>query len=418
MSTADLERPISEGIRSTNFFNGRLLSAEDLIAEQTAQRQLRQLLGQSVGEGVVYGLEVSETPGSPPLGGPVVTIEAGLAVNRKGHTLALAQRTDLRLVRPPAGAAGAASGFAECQPLQPGVYVTGEGVYLLVISPASRSEGRAPASGLGNVTAACTTRSTVNTVQFRLIALAGADTTNSAKARNRIAYQCLGAVMPPPFPADPFGSPSPRYGLLDDLRPGTLTDCDLPLGVLHWTVTGGLRFVDNWSVRRRLTSPSSHGRWAALLGDRRRREIEAMILQFEEHIESIRLRESNLGAIHAVDRFDFLPPVGMVPVSGSGSPSGFNTAAFFGSHASQDVATLDGQVLPSLWHDALSHEPVDLRQPGKVQLYSVFENLNAVQQGQSRQRVVVFASSQLSYRGVARFGFARWGRSRFAPRVI
>ena len=60
MSYTELLEPILKGgIRSVNFFNGRLLSAEDLKQEQEANREGRARLGQAVGHGVAYGLEVS-----------------------------------------------------------------------------------------------------------------------------------------------------------------------------------------------------------------------------------------------------------------------------------------------------------------------------------------------------------------------
>ena len=56
MSATDLQTPIIEGaIRSTNFFNGRLLSARDLTLEQSAYREADRRLGKAIGEGIAYG---------------------------------------------------------------------------------------------------------------------------------------------------------------------------------------------------------------------------------------------------------------------------------------------------------------------------------------------------------------------------
>src|SRR4051812_48149119 len=88
---------LDNGIRSVNFFNGRLLSGEDLSQEQTANRTARRYLGQAVGEGVAYGLEVSQSQGVSTPSMPVVTVQPGLAVNRNGQTLALTQSIDLAL---------------------------------------------------------------------------------------------------------------------------------------------------------------------------------------------------------------------------------------------------------------------------------------------------------------------------------
>src|SRR5512138_1275019 len=78
------------GIERTNFFNGRLLSAEDLTREQDARRDALALLGHAAGEGVVWGLEVKAVAlGAASKDDPAVRIEAGVAVNRLGQVLAL-----------------------------------------------------------------------------------------------------------------------------------------------------------------------------------------------------------------------------------------------------------------------------------------------------------------------------------------
>src|SRR6266702_4695385 len=129
--------------------------------------------------------------------------------------------------------------------------------------------------------------------------------------------------------------------------------------------------------------------------------------------------EANLIAgMAATQRFSFLPTVGLLPVQGDGSPNGFTPLTFFGSLASRDVAMTDGNILRSLLHEALYHEPIDLSAPYKIQLYAIFENVQAVQAQQTNQLTLVFASHTLPYRGVARFGSARWDLSRFASAVI
>ena len=48
----DLFTPIlNDRTRSVNFFNGRLLTGEDLTADQKANRVAHSLLGQAVGSG-------------------------------------------------------------------------------------------------------------------------------------------------------------------------------------------------------------------------------------------------------------------------------------------------------------------------------------------------------------------------------
>jgi len=72
-------------------------------------------------------------------------------------------------------------------------------------------------------------------------------------------------------------------------------------------------------------------------------------------------------------------------------------------------------------HEAMYHEPIklaDTSRANRVQLYRVWENVQAFQAQQTNQLVLVFASHTLPYRGVARFGYANFDISRFAPIVI
>jgi hypothetical protein len=422
MSKQLLEPILSGGIRNNYFFNGRLLTAEDLRDEQAANLEGHRRLGQGIGDGVAYGLRVSEATGTSTKSVPVITVEAGLAVNRRGATLALPEATDVSLVRPTNSATPNTSSatFKDCQPLQSSVYVAGEGVYLLTIGPSAGKEGRAPVSGLGNSNGSCNTHYTIEGVQFRLLPLdfTAAELSAKQSLRNHVAYRCFGVADMQKFFGNPFGPTLSGYGLLDELRAAQLTDCEVPLAVLHWTASGGINFIDEWSVRRRLTKRPVTDEWPLLLGERRVSEGEAMYLQFQSQIDEIKLNETNLDAIKASERFEYLPPVGILPIKITGSPSGFDVQTFFGARASRDIATTDGNLLRGLLHEATYHEPIAVNAPGKIQLYLIWENLQAVKQQQSNQLALVFASPTLHYRGVARYGYAFWDVSRFAPSVI
>ena len=454
MSTKQLTETITDGgIHLTNFFNGRLLTAEDLLTEQTANRQQHQQLGRAIGEGIITGLQVEQaaSTGAP---GATLTVSAGLALNRQGQVLSLPVDTDVALVPAAQQQAADAGLFATCEPPQSMLTPTGKGVYILVLSPASGFEGRAQMSGLsvqGVVGPACGSKYAVEGVQFGLVALdvnnlpGISDSTRSqliqlmlmndaaslSKLRNLLAYACFGTETQQGFFSDPFQlingeSPYIAYGALDALRSiGSLTDCDVPLALLYWTLNG-IQFVDAWSVRRRLIEPAVTAHWPLLLGDRRAGEAEAMFLQFEEQIHDIRTKESNLASLVVTQRFAYLPPVGLLPIVGSillpipasGSPVGFDVQTFFSSLASQDVALTDGNLLRSLQHEALYHEPIDLSTTTRIQLYLIWENIKAIEAQKSSQLALVFASHTLPYQGVARFGYAHWHLSRFAPLVI
>jgi len=68
---------LSDRTRSVNFFNGRLLSAEDLISEQKTNRLAHSLLGQAIGSGVVHGMEVGESALSSTQTNPVLMVRKG-----------------------------------------------------------------------------------------------------------------------------------------------------------------------------------------------------------------------------------------------------------------------------------------------------------------------------------------------------
>lgn len=427
---------IDDGIRSTHFFNGRLLSGEDLSLDQQAIRELRRRTGRALGDGVAFGLEVYEKVGVSTRSVPVVTVTAGLAVNRQGSTLLLGSDVDIQLVPPTSASSLTASvAFNPCQPGQTGSYVVGAGIYLLTILPAVTSEGRAPVSGLGNTdSSGCNARNDVEAIQFQLIGIdpindlgmTPAQFADTAHLRNRLAYLCFGLNALPAFYSDPFGPPIEGYGLLDMLRLNRLPVCNVPLAMIYWTATDGIQFIDLWSVRRSLTapsaslpgSPSESQRWNLLMSDRRLKEAEAMFLQFEDHMLDLRASVIDLQNVLARQVFDYLPPVGMLPVLSSTSPGGYDLRTFFGGSLSWDVSTIDSGLLRSLLHDASYYDPINLQTVEKIQVYIPYENLQAVNSGQSIQLAAVFASPSMPYRGIARFDIGRFDLSRFAPQPI
>ena len=419
MDAKQLTEAITEdGIHSTNFFNGRLLSGEDLTREQQANRAARLRLGQAVGAGVAFGLEVAAPPGVDTRLQPSVQVEAGMALNARGETLVLNKPTLLSLVRLPGGgaAAGAAEPFADCVPPQAGVFVADAGVYLLVISPASGRAGRAPVSGLGNIAAGCNTRYTVEGVQFRLVQVPltaqELSAANAPLLRNQIAYKCFGYDAARSFVTDPFKPPPAEYGLIDNLPASRLGDCDVPLALLHWTTAGGIGFVDLWSVRRRLTPRPASGRWAGWVGERRASEGEAMFLQFQEHARALVAGEADPAAVVARQRFQRLPPVGILPVAGSGL-KGFDYLTFFQGVTVHEPVYLEGARVETLVRDSFSYAPVDLSSGEMFWLYWVRENAEAVGGAVPVQTYLAFSSGQMPYAAAARFDVARWQYSNY-----
>ena len=416
-SRIDLQQPILDGgIRSINFFNGRLLSARDLTREQSAYREADRRLGQAVGEGIAYGLALSKSPDSTQES-PVVTVESGLAVNRLGQTLMLTGKTDIALVRRASAGAGTSNAFGQCIPLQSGTYVAGAGVYLLTLAPAQGVEGRAITNGLDSATASCNTDTLVTAVQFRLIQLdppiTAAELQDQDHLRNLIAYKCFGISDTESFISDPFGAQSKQYGLLDGLRGNLLTDCDVPLGVLYWTLDDGIKFVDMWSVRRRLMRRSSLARWTMLLDERRAAEGEAMFHQFQEQALELATTEVNPGSVVATEYFGFLPSVGALPLS-TASGQGFDYPKFFQGVTCREPVYLEGARVETLLRDSWSYAPVDLSSGGMFWLYWVRENAQAILDSPTPiQTCLLFASGQMPFAAAPRFDVARWNYSNF-----
>lgn len=143
-----------------------------------------------------------------------------------------------------------------------------------------------------------------------------------------------------------------------------------------------------------------------------------MYLQFQEQIADIAAGGEDASAIVAADRFEYLPPLGMLPMQ-IGSRPGFDILRFFGADMlPRDIAYTDGTLLRSLAQEASAHDPIVLADTPRLRLYFVFENMQAVARGEAVTPIVIFTSPALPYRGVARYGFARWDQSRFAARVI
>lgn len=275
-------------------------------------------------------------------------------------------------------------------------------------------------SGLGNEDAVCNVAFSVQGVQFHLIrvVLPLGYFDPRERLRNRLAHLMFGTQQRQAAARDPLGPAVGRYGLQDDLRSlGCLTDRHVPLAIMDWTAAEGVRFVDLWSVRRRLTAPAADTRFPALTAERRPAEGEAVFLQFQAQVADMVDAGAPLESVRAADRFGHLPPVGIVPIAGPRS-RGFDAAAFLGPRGSDELATIDAAQVPALVRESFAHEPIDLAGTDRVQRYVIWENERAVEQGQLDRRVLVFASRTLTYRGIARYGRARYGRSRFAPTVI
>jgi len=420
------EQPVlHDGISSIAFFNGRLLTGEDLTREQLATTEARLRVGRVLGSGVACGLHVSPAPTGDPRR-PVLTVTPGRAVNARGAVMELSRAVDVHLTRDGATGSAPEAIFTDCKPLQPGTYLAGAGTYVLTVAPARRGVGRAPVSGLQNTRAQCNVAYSVEGVQFDLlrIALPASALATPAKSRNRVMHLMVGTSDADRLAAlaNPLAQSPSRYGMLDELvRQGCISEDQVPLAFVLWTGSGGVVFVDHWAVRRRLHL-RDHDLSAPLTGTRVRVDAQAVLDQFHEHVlDLVRAETANeaLTGETAAARFDRLPPVALVPIiDEAGKGGGWDPDKFLGVQGSQEAATLDAESLRGLVRESLDHTPYAVGGETRVQRYLVWETEQALAAGLPVRRVMVLAREGIAYRGTARYGKARYALSRYAPSVI
>ncbi len=452
MNTAKLLQPLLDGgIQSIKFFNGRLLSAEDLQQEQRAQREARELLGLALGDGVVHGLEITRARSAQE---PVLRVEAGLAINRNGAPLRLPAAIELSLSDAQQSGAGASSAsaagaglFRVCSPPATGDFVTGKDLWILTIASAQGTTGKAPVTGLGASAGACNAKHVIDGVRFRARCVtarfnANEFTANEARLRSRVASRCFDsdralAMARDPFnaPLDPSGTPQ-RARLVDELRAsGSLDDDEVPLAIFYWKAGQGFAFIDRWSVRRRIASRDRGDRWTPSFSDASRAESEAALLQFQEHVDD--LLQGSPESVAAVDVFTHLPAVGVLPVLESPRWRGFSVATFFRGLTIRPVGgtieaappttdaytVIEGARVRGLLEEALRHDPLSIADAQKSPpepmemfwIYQVRENLQAVREAGSTARpYVIFARGSVPYHGDARFDVSRWGYATYS----
>ena len=358
------EAILDSELRHINFFNGRLLTGGDLEEEQTAQHAHSRHLGEAIGEGVAFGLHVTPAPASPPEG-PVVAVTAGLAVNRAGQTLRLECDQRIAITRPADPGARDACIFTDCDPAGPGATLaSGTGYYVLTIGPASRPDGKAPVSGLGNTTAICNSRYSAEGVKFSVFRL-NLPPNGTPLARSVVGQACFG--LAPDISTDRWpGSLPAQYGWEKLMPPGFERDHNVPLAVFEWTNASTIGFVKRWPVRRRIVRRSAVEQWAYFPSERRVAEGEAMFLDFQEDLAAV-----GFGGF-AGDHFSFLPPGGVLPGEivwkASGTRAGFGGIilpviqpawkTFLGPLAPPFVTPIDASLWSRLLRDTFTREPV------------------------------------------------------------
>lgn len=434
------EAVLVEPITSVNFFNGRVLSAEDLRAERKATRRRVARLGRAAGSGVVDGLLVRRPSGAT---GPVVQVSAGLAIDGAGEPLELAKEVDLTLsVREEPTPAPRGPDFDGCDPTSPDLLMA-RGAYLLLICPTEQlSVDRAPRAGLGLDGRAfgCEARHVLEGVRFRLVKLelvagmvpeltaalistlvAGEGPSASAEARslrrNLLAHLFFGTLarrdaLGAPFRRDTEGSPFQRYGLLDELKKRKLIGArEVPLALLGWR-GASFDFIDNWAVRRGLTPPARSPDWPTPGDHRGVVEREAAFHQFQRHLADLTASGHPPTSVEARRFFRFLPAVGYLPLAARTDQE--EAIPFFQGLTVRRPTFADQRLLDGLYREGLEREAIDLEAGELIWLYVPWQVAKARSEGSTTEPVLVFAGPHTTEQGVARFDVARWDWASYA----
>jgi len=437
MAETRLNTPIVDddgGIRYVNFFNGRLLSAEDLEHERDAARRHQQQLGRGVGTGIIDGLHVT----TDSAGGKVLRVTKGFAVNRQGQLLALPQDVDIALqITAPASASASSDDaglFGDCRPPTPQVITTATGLYVLLVGPASALREHAPNVGLRDqgVAARCDFAWAVEGVQFAVQRIeprsiggggdatierlqAASDTRSLSLLRDRAAHAFLGTdAVARHFPdlllRQRRESPMTSYGEMDRLwREYPLLACDVPVAIFQWT-GAGLQVVDMWAVRRRLTPRALSATWPVPLSARRVAEAEAGFFHFQEQLAWLFGLVRDPHALEAREYFRYLPPAGVLPLGKVPDSIDPGKLAFFAGHTVRRPAFIAAAAVEPLLRQSLAYPAIDLTaqddrggvRPELVWLYQVRENERENRSAKS-ERYLVFATGHMPYAGHARF---------------
>lgn len=306
-STVRLNQPVdASGTPRTFFFNGRLLSAEDLKREQTLRETSQYQLARLIGCGIAAGLDVSGGAGSSAL-----TIAAGLGVTPSGQVIDI---ETLHLDLASAADSRHPGGFATCAAAMANLEAPAAGIYLLVLSADWIGSGRA-ASLLGEV-GACNRAVEKPAVRARLLKVTAPAEATTVTARNMIAN----ALLTPDDPSTVISHASPVEAPAGALRligwwptriVPTLSAADLPLALLRIDTDAKLIWLDGAAARRRVAPPPG------LAGDTFWREshaleMEAFGQQFvAQALDESAWREKDKSAAGAA-AFVTLPPVAVI----------------------------------------------------------------------------------------------------------
>lgn len=325
---------VDSGRRRPYYFDGRLLTAADLTADQDYHRARQADLARALGGGVVRGLAVrlGREAGSS---APTLVIEPGLGLTPGGDIVQVAREIELPVAR-----LGLGSGLD----LQLGIRrVAGaarlDGLYVLALRP----------------------------IEFAANPVASYPTTLDGERTVRAGDLVEGTVVTLiPYPdragsedADAKRARVAREIFVDRQRAAVPEEA-LPLAMI--ALEGGtLRWLDVHLVRREVGAEST---LAAGLAPRPRALLEAW---FEQHLDAIDdvPDDALRTGFTAASRFEVLPPVGPMPAAAVrfgdvlGAPALLQS--YFPPQVDCEFAFVPSDELAALVQESLALPPIDLR---------------------------------------------------------
>lgn len=322
---------VDTGRRRPFYFDGRFLTAADLIADQEYIRARQSDLAQAMGAGIIRGLRVSLSA-NPGGGNPRLAIEPGLGITPAGDLVMIANPQKIRL-----------DAIPESQAIDAQL-----GIKLLSTAAANNRSGL-------YVLALRAVEFSANPVPAYPTSLDGTRSVHDGDIVEATAVTLI------PYP-DRAGSESPdakrarvvREIFFEGQRPGALQEA-LPLAMLY--IEGGaLRWLDMYLVRREVGAEST---LSAGLRQRPRALLEAWFAQHQDHVDDIDPASVAQG-FAATRYFEALPPVGLVPAASLKFDGTLLTQGYFPPVVDCEFAFVPEDELAALVDEALALPPVDL----------------------------------------------------------
>lgn len=377
-SGTPLNTPVLEGgLERIPFFNGRVLTAEDLQTEQKGNAEERRRLGRGFGTGVLEGLSVRRGSGDVPT---TVVVESGLGLAPSGRTVELPRRTIVSVVSEAkrTQTAGGTGQFEDCS-TQNATVTSGTGAYVLVLEPASDTHGRVPRTRLGDNGAAggCGAQYRREGARLQLVPVNFVEEQSGGTSLADEVERLAGTVQS----AREDGEPPAREttsmlrnlwahvlqgestSSLDSVGTGrrirtfgngAVGDDAVPLALIYWAVDR-IEFVDPWAVRTVVRPPTDTERVTARSGRRLER-----LLQFVDHLREVIATHPNPRQIRLDDFVRFVPAAALVPAFDLDSPRGVDPTRFLQPYSRGTVGEKRPGPLSLLLHQSLSAPPLDL----------------------------------------------------------